>query len=167
MEINNNKVSNMDLILKKIKKIKKDIEYPTSYISNNLDSDRVYISRLADTGVIIKTKRGHFYKPSSRTIYKKSAKTIPISKSIFINDLFWSVRDGYEVEADTLIRTYLEQWCEEDLMALYKLFGYSRIIQESLKFYKKRTNENYKNIRKILEKFDKWRLDDTRNKRTT
>ncbi len=32
----------MDLILKKIKKIKKDIEYPTSYISNNLDSDRGY-----------------------------------------------------------------------------------------------------------------------------
>lgn len=153
----------MDLILTKIKKLKIDIEYPISNISNHKDSHRVYISRLADLGVIIKTKRGFFYKPSNKTIYKKSNKTIPINKTIFINDLFWSVRDGYKIQSDTLIRRYLEQWSEEDLMALYKLFGYSRIIEESLKLYKKRTNEDYKNIRKILEKFDKWRLDDNRN----
>lgn len=158
-----NSLSKMDLIVKKIKKLKTDIEYPISNISNNIDSNRVYISRLADLGVIIKVKRGFFYKPSNKTIYKKSNKTIPINKTIFINDLFWSVRDGYEIQSDTLIRKYLEQWSEEDLMALYKMFGYSRIVAESLKLYKKRTNEEYKNIRKILEKFDKWRLDDARD----
>jgi hypothetical protein len=147
-------------LLKKIKKLKSDEIYPTSVISVGIDKDRVYISRFADCGEIIKVKRGFFYKPSNKTIYKKSNKTIPLNKSIFNNDMFWSVKDGFEVNADELIRVYLKNYSEEDLMALYTLFGYKRLLSECLVIYKKRTDENYKRIRKILEKLDQWRIND-------
>jgi len=156
-------LSKQEQILKKLKKLKNDIEYSTSTISNKLSSDSINISRLADVGEIVKTRKGFFYKPTSKTIYKKSNKTSPLNKSIFINDLFWSVKDGFEVSSDDLIEKYLVEWNEEDLMALFGLFGYKRLLSATLKIYKKRTDENYKKIRTILERFDKWRLDDKRD----
>ena len=155
--------SALKIILNKIKKLKIDNEYSTSVISNKLSSDSINISRLADAGEIVKTKKGFFYKPTNKTIFKKANKVITLNKSIFINDLFWSVKDGFEINADDMIEKYLLQWSEEDLMALYGLFGYKRLLSASLKIYKKRTDENYKKIRKILERFDRWRLDDKRN----
>ena len=155
-------ISSMDKILNKIKKLEVDKVYSVLKITNNIDANRVYISRLADSGYIIKSSRGYFYKPLNRVPYRKSDKIIPLNKKIFSNDLFWSVGDGYEIDSDELIKAYLVDWCEDDLMALYSLFGYKRIIKDSLKLYKHRGDPNYKKIRIILERFDKWRLDDKR-----
>jgi hypothetical protein len=156
-------ISTRNELLKKIKKLEIDKIYPTSMMGSSNDKTRVYLSRLADSGCIIKTRRGYFYKPSNKTIYKRSDKIIPLNKSIFSNDLFWSVNDGFKIEADTLIDAYLKNWSEKDLMALYSLFGYSRLIERALKIYKKRSDENYKSIRSLLERFDRWRADDKRS----
>ncbi len=154
------KPSAIDKILKKIKKLEVDKIYSVVQITNNIDANRVYISRLADSGYIVKSSRGYFYKPLNRILYKKADKTIPLNKKLFSNDLFWSVRDGFHIESSALIEAYLLDWCEDDLMALYSLFGYKRIIKDTLKLYKNRTDPNYKRIREILERFEKWRLDD-------
>jgi len=147
-------------ILKKIKKLEVDVVYNVSKLSERNPTRRVYISRLADKGEIVKVKRGFFYKPTNKTIYKDSDLLVPLNKSIFVNNLFWSVNDGYMINAKDLIKAYITDYTEEDLMALYGLFGYKRIIKETLILYKKRTDENYKKIREILERFEKWRLDD-------
>lgn len=149
-------------ILSKIKKLKVDTPYQIAQIAKNDDKARVYLSRLADRGEIVKLKRGVFYKPTNKTLYKKSDHTVKLDKSLFANDLFWSVRDGFEINADTLIKAYLQEHNEADLMGLYALFGYKRPIQEALKIYKKRDNEEYKKIRAVLERFEKWRLYDKR-----
>lgn len=147
-------------LLIKIKKLQVDKVYSVSQITNNSDKNRVYLSRLADKGVIVKVSKGYFYKPTSMTLYKKSDITVPLQKSIFVNDLFWSVGNGFEVNANTLIKAYLLNPTEDDLMALYSLFGYKRLLHDCLKLYKVRTNREYKKIRAILERFEKWRLDD-------
>jgi len=149
-------------ILNKIKKLKTDTLYPIAKVTKNSDSARVYISRLADRGEIVKAKRGFFYKPTGKTLYKESDRTIVLDKSLFVNDLFWSVKDGFEINAADLIKAYLKNYTEEDLMGLYTLFGYKRLIRESLKLYKKRDDIAYKKIREILERFELWRLDDKR-----
>lgn len=156
-------LSNTRTILNKIKKLEADTVYPIAQIAQNNDSARVYLSRLADRGEILKIKRGYFYKPTGKTLYRESNRTIPLNKSLFINDLFWSVKEGFEINASDLIRAYLLNYTEEDLMGLYTLFGYKRLIKESLKLYKKRTDENYQKIRTILERFEKWRLNDKRD----
>ncbi len=150
-------------ILNKIKKLETDTIYSVAKITKNSDANRVYISRLADSGHIVKSSRGCFYKPSNNTPYKKSNITIPLNKNIFVNDLFWSVKSGFKVNANELIKAYLIDWLEDDLMALYSLFGYKRVMGDCLKIYKNRTNMNYKKIRKILERFEQWRMDDKRN----
>lgn len=149
-------------ILSKIKKLKVDTPYQIAQIAKNDDKARVYLSRLADRGEIVKPKRGVFYKPTNKTLYKNSDRTVKLDKSLFANDLFWSVRDGFEINANTLIKAYLQEHNEADLMGLYALFGYKRLVQEALKIYKKRDNEEYKKIRAVLERFEKWRLHDKR-----
>lgn len=156
-------LSDLDIILNKIKKLEIDTVYPIAQIAQNNDSIRVYLSRLADRGEILKIKRGFFYKPTNKTLYKESNRTIPLNKSLFVNDLFWSVKDGFEINASDLIRAYLINFTEEDLMGLYTLFGYKRLVKESLKLYKKRTDESYQKIRSILERFEEWRLNDKRD----
>ncbi|MCX6051080.1 MAG: hypothetical protein NTZ60_01075 [Campylobacterales bacterium] len=159
----NTRISDTAHILNKIKKLKIDTLYPIVQIAKNSDSTRVYLSRLADKGEILKVKRGLFYKPTNKTLYKKSNRTIPLDKSLFVNDLFWSVKDGFEINAADLIKAYLMDYTEADLMGLYTLFGYKRLISDSLKIYKKRDNEFYQKIRKILEQFEQWRLHDKRD----
>ena len=164
---NVNKVSNISAIeefLNKIKKLETDKVYSVAKVSGNIDANRVYISRLADSGYIVKYSRGYFYKPSSSTPYKKSDTTIALNKKIFVNDLFWSVKDGFKVNANELIKAYLIDYSDDDLMALYSLFGYKRVLGDCLRIYKYRTDANYKKIRKILERFERWRLDDKRDK---
>jgi len=161
--LNSTVCSLSEQILKKIKKLKVDTIYSTASLGSADDKVRVYISRLADRGVIVKCGRGKFYKPTSKTIYKKSNKYITLNKSIFTNDLFWSVSDGFKVESDGLIKAYLIDWNEDDLMALYSLFGYERLLSMSLKLYKVRINDNYKRIRKVLQRLEEWRLDDKRS----
>lgn len=157
------KISAIEELLIKIKKLQVDKIYLVSKITNNSDKNRVYLSRLADKGIVVKISKGYFYKPTSMTLYKKSDITIPLQKSIFVNDLFWSVGDGFKVNANELIKAYLLNPTEDDLMALYSLFGYKRLLHDCLKLYKVRTNSDYKKIRVILERFEKWRLDDKRN----
>lgn len=156
-------VSDASNILNKIKKLKIDTVYPIAQIAKNNDSTRVYLSRLADKGEILKVKRGYFYKPTNKTLYKESNRTIPLDKSLFVNDLFWSVKDGFEINTADLIKAYLINYTEADLMGLYTLFGYKRLVRDSLKIYKKRANEEYQKIRKILEQFEQWRLYDKRD----
>jgi hypothetical protein len=157
------KVSDLIDILNKIKKLKTDTVYPIAQIAKNNDKSRVYLSRLADKGEIVKVKRGLFYKPTNKTLYKESNRTISLDKSLFVNDLFWSVKDRFEINAADLIKAYLIDYTEEDLMGLYTLFGYKRLVRDSLKIYKKRDNEAYKKIRNILERFEEWRLHDKRD----
>lgn len=156
-------LTDMNTILNKIKNLKTDTPYAIAQIAQKNDSARVYLSRLADRGEILKIKRGCFYKPSNKTLYKESNRTISLNKSLFVNDLFWSVKDGFEINASDLIRAYLIDFTEEDLMGLYTLFGYKRLMRENLKLYKKRTDESYRKIRSILERFEEWRLNDKRD----
>jgi len=157
------KISASHEILNKIKKLKVDTIYTIAQIVGDNDKSRVYLSRFADKGEIVKVKRGLFYKPTNKTLYKESNRTVKLDKSIFVNDLFWSVKNGFEINTNDLIKAYLLSYTEEDLMGLYSLFGYKRLLKESLRIYKKRTHEDYKKIRAILERFEKWGLNDKRN----
>jgi len=147
-------------ILKKIKNLKCDTVYSYRVFGEPNDSVRVYLSRLADKGTILKVGRGLFYKPSNRVAIKRSAKEISLNKKLFTNDLFWNVKDGFMIKTDTLIKNYLKTYTQDDLMGLYSLFGYTRIIEESLKFYRSRQNPEYQKIRAILTQFEQWRMSD-------
>ena len=144
-------------ILKKTKSLKVDIDYTFSVYGKPSDALRVYLSRLADRGIIVKTARGHFYKPSKLVAVKRSQKETKLNKSLFTNDLFWNVKDGFNIKTDVLIREYLKNYSQDDLMGLYSLFGYTRLIEESLALYKNRRNSDYQNIRKMLMQFEQWR----------
>lgn len=161
---NSTTISDFELILNKIKKLKVDTIYPFECLGKDRDKLRVYLSRLADRGVIIKSGRGYFYKPNNQTIVKRSQKDITLNKSLFGNDMFWSVNDGFKVQTDKLISAYLGNYTLDDIMGLYVLFGYSRLIEESLRLYG-RNSIHYKNIRAMLEACEKWRLNDKRNQR--
>lgn len=146
-------------ILKKTKSLKIDTIYPYQVFGTSSDKLRVYISRLADRGVIVKVGRGRFYKPKNMVAIKRSMKEISLNKKLFNNDLFWNVRDGFKVKTDTLLKGYLQNYTQDDLMGLYSLFGYTRLIEESLKFYGNRRDPNYQKIREMLMQFEKWRID--------
>jgi len=152
-----------DKILKKIKNLFVDKEYSYREFGTMNSVSRTYISRLADRGEIVKLANGRFYKPSNRVLVRKATKVIKLDKSLFENDLFWSVSSGFEIKTDTLIKAYLENWSERDLSGLYTLFGYKRLLGDTYKLYKDRNNKNYKNIKKILLKFENWRYSDTSN----
>lgn len=161
---NSTTISDFELILNKIKKLKVDTIYPFKCLGKDRDKLRVYLSRLADRGVIIKSGRGYFYKPNNQTIVKRSQKEIALNKSLFDNDMFWSVNDGFKVQTDKLISAYLGNYTLDDIIGLYVLFGYSRLVEESLRLYG-RNSIHYKNIRAMLESCEKWRLNDKRNQR--
>jgi hypothetical protein len=154
---NNTTVPNFEEILKKTKNLKVDTDYTFSIYGNTSNTLRVYLSRLADRGIIVKTGRGHFYKPSNLVAVKRSHKVTKLNKSLFTNDLFWNVKDGFNIKTDVLIREYLKNYSQDDLMGLYSLFGYTRLIEESLVLYKNRRNTDYQNIRKMLMQFEQWR----------
>jgi hypothetical protein len=152
-------LSGFDRILKKIKKLKSDTIYPRSLLGGSSDKLRVYISRLADRGVIVKAGRGYFYKPTRRVAVKRSQREIILNKKLFTNDLFWNVRDGFQVKTDTLIKSYLQNYTQNDLMGLYSLFGYTRLVEESLKLYGNRNDVDYQKIREMLLQFEEWRME--------
>ena len=145
-------------ILKKTKSLKIDTIYPYRVFGTPSDKLRVYISRLADRGIIVKVGRGRFYKPKNMVAVKRSMKEISLNKSLFSNDLFWNVRDGFKIKTDTLLKGYLQNYSQDDLMGLYSLFGYTRLVEESLKLYGDRKNPDYQKIREILMQFEKWRI---------
>lgn len=146
-------------ILKKSKSLEVDTIYPYQVFGTSSDKLRVYISRLADRGVIVKVGRGRFYKPKNMVAVKRSMEEISLNKKLFSNDLFWNVRDGFKVKTDTLLKGYLQNYTQDDLMGLYSLFGYTRLIEESLKLYGNRRDPNYQKIRELLMQFEKWRID--------
>ena len=158
--INNSSVLlDFEQILKKIKKLKKDTVYSYKIFDTYSDKLRVYISRLADRGVIVKVGKGRFYKPTNMVAVKRSSQELILNKKLFRNDLFWNVRDGFKIKTDTLLKNYLQNYTQDDLMALYALFGYTRLIEESLKLYKSRRDSNYQKIREMLMQFEKWRVE--------
>jgi hypothetical protein len=146
--------------LKKLKKLKVDTIFSYKVLGFIDDKRRVYLSRLADRGEIVKVGRGKFYKPSNKTVIKPSQKTIALDKSLFKNDLFWSIGDGVKVDIDTLIESYLKTYTEDDLISLYTLFGYKRLLMQSLKLYKDRKHSAYQEIKQTLLRCEQWRLDD-------
>ena len=157
--INNISLSlNFKIILDKTKSLKSDTIYTYRVFGATSDKLRVYISRLADRGAIVKAGRGKFYKPKQMVFVKRSMKEAPLNKKLFSNDLFWNVRDGFNIKTDTLIRGYLQNYTQDDLMGLYSLFGYTRLIEESLKLYGNRRDLNYQRIREMLIQFEKWRV---------
>ena len=156
---NNSVLSDFEKILKKNKSLKKDTIYPYQILGKPSDKLRVYISRLSDRGVIVKVGRGYFYKPTGMVVVKRSAKEVILNKKLFTNDLFWNVRDGFKIKTDTLLKNYLQNYSQDDLMGLYSLFGYTRLMEESLRLYKNRRNPDYQKIREMLMQFEKWRMD--------
>ncbi len=151
-------MSEFDKILKKVKKLKTDTIYSYKVFDTQSDKLRVYISRLADRGIIVKSGRGRFYKPIQRAYVKRSMREIPLNKKLFSNDLFWNVKDGFRIKVDTLLKAYLRNYTQDDLMGLYSLFGYTRLVEESLKLYKDRRDKNYQKIRETLMQFERWRM---------
>ena len=84
---NNNSLSlYFEEILKKTKNLKSDTVYPYQVFGATGDKLRVYISRLADRGIVVKTGRGLFYKPSKMVVVKRSMKEIPLNKKLFSKD---------------------------------------------------------------------------------
>lgn len=118
----------------------------------------MYISRLADRGAIVKVGHGCFYKPTNMVAIKRSSKELILNKKLFTNDLFWNVRNGFKIKTDTLLKNYLQNYSQDDLMGLYSLFGYTRLMEESLQLYKSRRDADYQKIREILMQFEKWRM---------
>ena len=153
----NTTISYFKEILKKTKSLKVDTDYTFSVYGRPSDALRVYLSRLADRGIIVKTARGHFYKPNNLVAVKRSHKETKLNKSLFTNDLFWNVKDGFSIKTKVLIREYLKNYTQDDLMGLYSLFGYTRLLEESLGLYKNRRNTDYQAIRKMLMQFEQWR----------
>jgi len=152
-------LSDFEQILKKTKSLKSDTVYPYSVLDKPSDKLRVYISRLADRGAIVKSGRGYFYKPKNMVAVKRTTKEIALNKKLFSNDLFWNVKDGFKIKIDTLLKAYLTDYTQDDLMGLYSLFGYRRLIEESLKLYGSRRDENYMKIRAMLMQFEVWRME--------
>jgi len=152
-------ISDFNKILNKNKSIKPDTIYSYEILGKPSDKLRVYISRLADRGAIVKVGRGRFYKPNQMVSVKRSMKEVSLNKKLFTNDLFWNVRDGFRIKTDTLLKGYLQNYTQDDLMGLYSLFGYSRLIEESLRLYGNRKDSNYQKIREILIQFEQWRLE--------
>ena len=155
---NTTPVSYFKEILKKTKSLKVDTDYTFSVYGKSSDSLRVYLSRLADRGIIVKTDRGHFYKPNNLVAIKRSTKETRLNKSLLTNDLFCNIKDGFKIKTDVLIREYLKNYSQDDLMGLYSLFGYTRLMEENLALYKNRRNTDYQAIRKMLIQFEQWRL---------
>jgi len=145
-------------ILKKNKSLKKDTIYPYQILGKPSDKLRVYISRLADRGIIVKVGHRRFYKPTNMVAVKRSSKELILNKKLFTNDLFWNVKDGFKIKTDTLLKNYLQNYSQDDLMGLYSLFGYTRLMEESLKLYKNRRDSDYQKIREMLIQFEKWRM---------
>ncbi len=157
--INNiSQLSDFQGILKKTKKLKKDTIYSYRVFGNPSDKLRVYISRLADRGVIVKVGRGQFYKPNNMVAVKRSSRELVLNKKLFTNDLFWNVKDGFRIRTDTLLKGYLQNYSQDDLMGLYSLFGYTRLLEESLRLYKNRRDPDYQKIREILMQLERWRI---------
>lgn len=157
--INNiSQLSDFQEILKKTKKLKKDTIYSYRVFGNPSDKLRVYISRLADRGVIVKVGRGQFYKPNNMVAVKRSSRELVLNKKLFTNDLFWNVKDGFRIRTDTLLKGYLQNYSQDDLMGLYSLFGYTRLLEESLRLYKNRRDPDYQKIREILMQLERWRI---------
>lgn len=152
-------ISDFESILKKIKSLKSDTIYSYKALGASSDKLRVYISRLADRGIIVKTARGKFYKPTQMVYIKRSMQELHLNKKLFSNDLFWNVRDGFKIKVDTLLKGYLQNYTQDDLMGLYSLFGYTRLLAECLKLYGNRRNPHYQKIREMLMQFEKWRMD--------
>lgn len=150
--------TDLNKILKKNKSLKKDTIYTYKIFGEPSDKLRVYISRLADRGAIVKIGRGRFYKPTNMVAVKRSSKELILNKKLFTNDLFWNVKDGFKIKTETLLKNYLQNYSQDDLMGLYSLFGYTRLIEESLKLYKNRRNSDYQKIREMLIQFEKWRM---------
>ena len=150
--------SDFQEILKKTKKLKKDTIYSYRVFGNPSDKLRVYISRLADRGVIVKVGRGQFYKPNNMVAVKRSSRELALNKKLFTNDLFWNVKDGFRIKTDTLLKGYLQNYSQDDLMGLYSLFGYTRLLEESLRLYKNRRDPDYQKIREILMQLERWRI---------
>ena len=155
-------ISLTDSILKKIKRLNTQKVYAYSVIGNIGPKERALMSRLADRGEIVKHSRGKFFKPG-KSVYKSSDRTVAINKSMFTNDLFWSVGNGAEVSVDTLIIRYIEVPRFKDISALYHLFGYKRVLATALKHYKSRNDERYMLVRKELEKCAQWSMHDLRS----
>ncbi|MEN8147368.1 MAG: hypothetical protein ABFR02_07100 [Campylobacterota bacterium] len=155
-------ISSINDLLKKIKRLNRQKIYSYSVIGNIGPKERAYMSRLADRGEIVKHSRGKFFK-SGKSVYKSSDKSIAINKTMFTNDLFWSVGNGAEVKVDTLITRYIELPRFKDISALYHLFGYKRVLATALKHFKSRNNERYILVRKELEKCAQWSLNDKRS----
>lgn len=145
-------------ILTKIKNLECHKEYRITVLGNIGNRERTIISRLADKGVIVKSKRGHFFKPG-RSIYKPSEKEITLDKSLFERDLFWSVGDGAKVNAETLLAKYLESSSFKDIVALHRLFGYRRVLATALKKFGSRNDPQYRLVREYLERSEKWSME--------
>jgi hypothetical protein len=145
-------------ILEKIKKLECNKEYRITLLGEIGSRERTIISRLADKGVIVKSKRGHFFKPG-RSIYKRSEKEIALDKSMFDRDLFWSVGDGAKVNAETVLAKYLESSSFKDIVALHRMFGYSRVLEAALKKFGSRHDLQYRLVRSYLERAEKWRME--------
>jgi hypothetical protein len=160
MKNNNNTsvLSDFEKILNKNKNLKNDTIYPYHILGKPSDKLRVYISRLADRGAIVKVGHGCFYKPTNMVAIKRSSKELILNKKLFTNDLFWNVRNGFKIKTDTLLKNYLQNYSQDDLMGLYSLFGYTRLMEESLQLYKSRRDADYQKIREILMQFEKWRM---------
>lgn len=145
-------------ILNKIKKLECHKNYRITVLGEIGSRERTIISRLADRGVIVKSKRGHFFKPG-RSIYKRSEKEITLDKSMFDRDLLWSVGDGAKVNAETVLAKYLESSSFKDIVALHRLFGYSRVLEAALIKFGSRNDPQYRLVREYLERSEKWRME--------
>ncbi len=81
-------------------------------------------------------------------------KKIPFKKEYFFANYFWSVRDGYPIAEDILVKKYLENYFTfGDIVSLYFLVG-----KDSLLKYAKELNMEKRVLKliSILEKHQLW-----------
>ena len=143
-------LSAKEQILKIIKNRQSDtiFTYKVFRLVENKNALRSVISRFEKDGTVVKLEDGVFYRPKQISFVKQSVKEWNISKTLFVHNHFWSVRDKRKVSVDQRIEAYVLYPNSDDIYTIYKLFGYKRVRTILEKVYKKLTFNDDGVIRK-------------------
>ena len=78
-------------------------------------------------------------------------RVIPFQSKDFYANYFWSVKDGYGVKEDILIKTYLSNFFTfKDIVMLHSLVGKSKLLMYAKEL------EMEERIRKIVDLIEKY-----------
>jgi hypothetical protein len=148
---NNDKINIISIVKKKLRRLRRDLLYDYSIFdipSEKRIAFRKAISRLSESGVIVKVGNGKFYKRGDRDIeipkeplrikarkrewLKKGSVSSIYLKSALSANLFWSNPNG-NISIESIICAIIENNALSDLDFARFSFGDNRVIEVFLK----------------------------------